>query len=85
MGTKCNYFSTMEAISLIELSADEKTWLQHYGDMPEHMCYREGSIYELLKEMVEKQPDAPALEYFDTVYRFEALEENINMVANALK
>lgn len=85
MGTKCNYFSTMEAISLIELSADEKTWLQHYGDMPEHMCYREGSIYELLKEMVEKQPDAPALEYFDTVYSFEALDENINMVANALK
>ena len=85
MGTKCNYFSTMEAISLIELSADEKTWLQHYGDMPEHMCYREGSIYELLKEMVEKQPDAPALEYFDTVYSFEALDGNINMVANALK
>lgn len=85
MGTRCNYFSTMEAISLIELPAEEKTWLQHYGDMPEHMCYREGSIYELLKEMVEKQPDAPALEYFDTVYSFEALNENINVVANALK
>lgn len=85
MGTKCNYFSAMEAISLIELPAEEKTWLQHYGDMPEHMCYREGSIYELLKEMVEKQPDAPALEYFDTVYSYEALDGNINMVANALK
>ena len=53
--------------------------------MPEHMCYREGSIYELLKEMVDKQPDAPALEFFDTVYSFEAMDENINIVANALK
>ena len=52
MGTKCNYFSTMKAMSSIDLPLEEKTWLQHYGDMPEHMCYREGSIYELLKEMV---------------------------------
>ena len=85
MGTKCNYFSTMKAMSLIDLPAEEKTWLQHYGDMPENMCYREGSIYELLKEMVDKQPDAPALEFFDTVYSFKAMDENINVVANALK
>ena len=85
MGTKCDYFKTMKAMSLIDLPIEEKTWLQHYGDMPEHMCYREGSIYELLKEMVDKQPDAPALEFFDTVYSFEALDENINIVANALK
>ena len=85
MGTKCNYFSTMKAMSSIDLPLEEKTWLQHYGDMPEHMCYREGSIYELLKEMVDKQPDAPALEFFDTVYSFEAMDENINIVANALK
>ena len=85
MGTKCNYFSTMKAMSSTDLPVEEKTWLQHYGNMPEHMCYREGSIYELLKEMVDKQPDAPALEFFDTVYSFESMDENINIVANALK
>lgn len=85
MGTKCNYFSTMKAITLSDLPREEKTWLKHYGDMPEHMCYREGSAYELLKEMVNKQPDAPALDFFDTVYTFEELDDNISIVANALK
>lgn len=85
MGTECKYFSSMEALKLVDLPTEEKTWLKHYGNMPEHMQYREGSIYDLLKEMIDKQPDAPALEFFDVVFSFKEMDKHINIIAKALK
>lgn len=84
MGTKCDFFSMVKTIRPIDFPDEEKTWLRHYGNMPEHMSYHEGSIYEFLKEMVDKQPDAPALEYFNTEYSFRETDRNIGIVANAL-
>ncbi len=84
MGVKCDYFSTMKPIVAANIESHEKTWLSHYGNMRENIEYIDGSIYDLLKIIADKQPDAPALEYFGNEYTFRKLDDNINKVARSL-
>ncbi len=85
MGKPCEYFSTMKPIKLIDLPENEKTWLKHYGDMPEHEEYLEGSIYDMFEQVAKKYPKLPALEFFDVEYTFEQFDKKVNIVAKALK
>ena len=85
MGKACKYFSTMKPITLIDLPEEEKTWLQHYGNMPEHMQYNEGSIYDIFHEVAQQFPELPALEFFDVEYKFREFDKQVNIVAEALQ
>ena len=85
MGKACKYFSTMKPITLIDLPEEEKTWLQHYGNMPEHMQYNEGSIYDMFHEVAQQFPELPALEFFDVEYKFREFDKQVNIVAEALQ
>ena len=85
MGKACKYFSAMKPITLIDLPEEEKTWLQHYGNMPEHMQYNEGSIYDMFHEVAQQFPELPALEFFDVEYKFREFDKQVNIVAEALQ
>ena len=85
MGKACKYFSAMKPITLIDLPEEEKTWLQHYGNMPEHMQYNEGSIYDMFHEVAQQFPELPALEFFDVEYKFREFDKQVNIVAESLQ
>ncbi len=85
MGKACKYFSEMEPIKLIDLPEEEKTWLKHYGNMPEHVKYNDGSIYDMFSEVAKEYPNHPALEFFGVEYTFREFDKKINIVAKALK
>lgn len=85
MGKPCNYFSTMKPIKLIDVPENEKTWLKHYGTMPEHVQYLDGSIYDMFSQVAKEYPTLPALEFFDVEYSFKEFDKRVNIVAQALK
>ncbi len=84
MGKACEYFSTMDAMKLIDIPIEEKGWLKHYGNMREHMEYCQGSIYDMFKETADKYPNLPALEFFDIKFTFKEFDKKVNNVAKAL-
>lgn len=84
MGKACEYLSTMKAIKSVDLPEIEKKWLRYYGEMPEHLDYHKGSIYDMLACAVEKYPDYTAMEYFNVTFTFRKLMDKIDTVAKAL-
>lgn len=84
MGKVCEYLATMTAIKSIDIPETEKRWLCHYGEIPEHLAYHEGSIYGMLERAAEKYPDYTAMEYFNKTFTFRELMAKIESVANGL-
>ncbi len=84
MGKACEYLSTMKAIKSVDIPEIEKKWLHYYGEMPEHLEYHKGSIYDMLKDAVEKYPDYMAMEYFNVTFTFRELMAKIDSVAESL-
>ena len=84
MGKACEYLSTMKAIKSVDIPEIEKKWLRYYGEMPEHLDYHKGSIYDMLACAVEKYPDYTAMEYFNVTFTFRELMDKIDTVAKAL-
>ena len=62
----------------------DKPWLKYYDRMPEHLDYYNGSMYDAVFDISLKYPDYPALEYFDKVYTYKELIDNIDKAAVAL-
>ncbi len=62
----------------------DKPWLKYYDRMPEHLDYYNGSMYDAVFDISLKYPDYPALEYFDKIYSYKELIENIDKAAVAL-
>lgn len=84
MGKACEYLATMRAVECIDIPKTDKKWLSYYGDMPEHLNYNEGSIYDMLECAANKYPDNIAMEYFNTTFTFRELIKKIESVAKAL-
>ena len=84
MGKPCEYLSKMTPVELAENLEYEKKWLQYYGEMPEHLEYHQGSIYDMLYDAIRAYPKVPAMEYFDVQLTYRDLSERIEEVAQAL-
>ena len=85
LGRPCEYISDMKAVKSIDIPPMDKKWLGYYGNMPEHLEYHQGSIYDMLSDAVEKYPDYLAMEYFDVTFTFREIKEKIDSIALSLK
>lgn len=85
MGIACKNLSEISAITLSEIPENKKPWLQHYGNMSEHLIYHSGSIYDMFEEAAIRYPDYIAMEYFNVNITYKELNARINAVAKALK
>lgn len=63
----------------------DKPWLQYYKNIPEHLEYFNGSMYENIYECSIKYPNNIALEYFNNRYTYKEMINNIKKCAASLK
>lgn len=72
--------------SIFKKNKDNKTpWVKYYKDVPAHLEYSKGSIYDYLEENSLKRLDLPAYDYFGTVVTFDGFLKKINTAAKAFK
>lgn len=60
-------------------------WIDSLGDMPSHLDYFEGSMYDKVKSMADKYPDNIAFDFMGRSTTYKRLVENIEKCAKALK
>lgn len=58
-------------------------WLKHYGDVPFHLDYPKGSMYDCVAEAAKKEPHAPALYFMGKRTNYKRLVKNIDSTARA--
>ena len=62
----------------------EKPWLKYYGEMPEHLNYFNGSMYDYLYESALKNYERIAYKYYNTEATYRYFMRQIDKIANAL-
>ncbi len=62
----------------------EKPWLKYYGDMPEHLNYFNGSMYDYLSDSALRNSSRIAYKYYNTEATYKAFMRKIAKIANAL-
>lgn len=68
------------------MSITAKTpWASHMGDIPLHLEYPKGSMYDALKESADKCPDAIAFDFMGKSTTYKTLMEKIENCAKSLK
>lgn len=66
--------------------AEVKTpWIKSLGDMPSHLEYFQGSMYEKVAETAEKYPDNIAFDFMGKSTTYRRMLEMINQCAKALR
>ncbi|MBR6632807.1 MAG: AMP-binding protein [Clostridia bacterium] len=60
-------------------------WLNNYGDIPAHLDYYKGSMFELVKEIAEKYPDYTAYDFMGKQTSYKEFIQNVEACAKALK
>ena len=60
-------------------------WLDNYGDVPAHLKYSSGSLFDLVKETAEKYPDYVAYDFMGDPTTYSQLIKGIEECAKALK
>ncbi len=60
-------------------------WKDHMGDVPMHLDYFEGSMFEAVKKVAEKYPKYIAFDFMGKSTAYEALIKEIETCAKALK
>ncbi len=63
----------------------EKPWLKYYDNIPEHLNYFNGSMYDYLKETASKNEKRIAYSYYGNEVTFKSFMKKIDKVASALK
>lgn len=64
---------------------EQKDWLKFYGDIPHHLNYPDGSLYELLEQSIKKHSNAVAYDYFDKTATYAEMGKQIDDYACKLK
>lgn len=59
-------------------------WLAHYGNVPEHLAYPDGTMYDLLSETADRFPDNTAYEFMNVRTSYRRLMAEIDECAKAL-
>ena len=62
----------------------EKPWLKYYGDVPEHLNYFNGSMYDYLYESAVKNEKRTAYRYYNIEATYKGFIRKISKIANAL-
>lgn len=60
-------------------------WIKNLGEVPAHLDYFQGSMYQALERIAEKYPKNVALDFMGKSTTYEQLIERINLCARALK
>ena len=66
-------------------TAPKAPWLKSLGDMPSHLDYFQGSLYEMVARVAEKYPDNAAFDFMGRPTTYRRMMENINQCAKALR
>ncbi len=60
-------------------------WINHTGDIPTHLEYPQGSLFDALKEIAEKYPQNVAFDFMGKPTTYKMLLEKIEKCARSLK
>lgn len=60
-------------------------WIKSLGDMPSHLDYFQGSLYEMVAGMAEKYPDYVAFDFMGKPTTYKRMLEMIDQCAKALR
>ena len=68
-----------------EIITAKAPWIDYLGDVPAHLDYFEGSMFEALANTAEKYPDAVAFDFMGRPTTYRRLLREIERCAKALK
>ena len=60
-------------------------WIDHLGDVPAHLEYFRGSMYEAVEKIAEKYPNSVAFDFMGRSTTYHTLIEKINECAKSLR
>ena len=60
-------------------------WLSSYGDLPQHLDYFDGSMFEMVEQMAEKYPNSIAFDFMGRSTTYQKMADGIRKCAKALK
>ncbi len=60
-------------------------WLKSLGDIPSHLAYFEGSLYEMVADAAKKYPDYTAFDFMGKSTTYRRMMESIDQCAKALR
>ena len=60
-------------------------WKDHLGDVPMHLTYFEGSMFEAVEAIAQKYPKNVAFDFMGKSTTYKELVEHIEQCAKALK
>ena len=68
------------------MSTEVRTpWVKNLGELPAHLDYFQGSMYEAVEKIAQQYPDNVALDFMGRATSYAQLVERINICARALK
>ncbi len=65
--------------------AAKTPWKDHLGDVPMHLDYFDGSMFEMVEQVAEKYPDYVAFDFMGKATTYKTLVQQIEDCAKALK
>ena len=85
MGKVNDYINKLISFIKREKEFDkEKPWLKYYKDIPEHINYFRGSMYDALKDTASKNERRIAYSYYKTEVTYKGFMKRIDKIARAL-
>ena len=60
-------------------------WIEHLGDVPSHLDYFQGTMYEAVEKIAEKYPSNVAFDFMGKSTTYRTLIERINACAKSLR
>jgi len=64
--------------------SEKKPWLKYYGDIPHTIDYPQGSMYNLVMEAVEDNPEKIAYDFMGKETTYSEFRDQINQCADSL-
>ena len=69
----------------MELTAVKTPWEEHLGNVPMHLVYFEGSMFEAVEAVATQYPDNIAFDFMGRSTTYSKLVEQVEKCAKALK
>ncbi len=60
-------------------------WIEHLGDVPEHLEYFDGTMYEAVEKIAEQYPNQVAFDFMGRPTTYKRMIDEINKCAKALR
>ncbi|MCQ2448041.1 MAG: AMP-binding protein, partial [Oscillibacter sp.] len=68
-----------------EMTGVKAPWLNFYGEVPAHLDYFDGTLYEAVETCANQYPDLTAYVFMGKKTTYRAMLQEINLCARALK